>query len=274
MTYIHDQAEPFFLQGHNDMALLFLHGFTASPSEVRTVAEKVHAATGCTVSGPLLPGHGSHPSFLNATGYSDWYRTVEEELGFLQHNYTSVYVAGLSMGGLLAMYAGLYIPGLQGVITINAPIFMRYRCLTRLFLIIKGIVPYFPKGDKKGQKILAGKGRFAYAVMPLKAFVSMYELRKLVMNNINRLSVPLLVIQSMRDGSVHHHSAVWLRKHVNLPAIQTVFLKKSGHVATMGDEQDIIAADIMSFMKNNRQGLEELCYDTGTGIGVIGKTFT
>ena len=114
MIYIHDQAEPFFLQGNKDMALLFLHGFTASPSEVRTVAEKIHAASGYTVSGPLLPGHGSHPSFLNATGYSDWYRTVEDELSFLQQHYANVYVAGLSMGGLLAVYAGLYHAGLQG----------------------------------------------------------------------------------------------------------------------------------------------------------------
>lgn len=258
MVYIHDQAEPFFLQGNKDMALLFLHGFTASPSEVRTVAEKIHAASGYTVSGPLLPGHGSHPSFLNATGYSDWYRTVEDELNFLQKHYTNVYVAGLSMGGLLAVYAGLYKPGLQGVITINAPIFTRYPCLTRLFLIFKGILPSFPKGDKKEQKILAGKGRFAYPVMPLKAFASMDDLRKLVMNNINRLSVPLLVIQSMQDGSVHHHSAAWLKKHVSHPEIQTVFLEKSGHVATMGEEQDIVAAAILSFMKQYRQRQEEL----------------
>ena len=258
MIYIHDQAEPFFLQGNKNMALLLLHGFTASPSEVRTVAEKIHAASGCTVSGPLLPGHGSHPYFLNATDYSDWYRTVEDELNFLQQHYTNVYVAGLSMGGLLAVYAGLYQPGLQGVITINAPVFTRYPCLTRLFLIFKRILPFFPKGDKKEQKILAGKGRFAYPVMPLKAFASMDELRRLVMNNISRLSVPLLVIQAMRDGSVHHHSAAWLQKHVNHQAMQTVFLEKSGHVATMGEEQDIIAATILSFMKQYKQRQEEL----------------
>ncbi|MGI5880416.1 MAG: alpha/beta hydrolase [Syntrophomonadaceae bacterium] len=253
MIYIHDRAEPFYLQGNNDTALLFLHGFTASPGEVRTVAEKINAASGCTVSGPLLPGHGSHPSFLNTTGYSDWYRTVEDELSFLQKHYTNVYVAGLSMGGLLAMYAGLYHPGLRGVITINAPIFIHHPCLTRLFLMVKGILPFFPKGDKKEQKVLADKGRFAYPVMPLKAFASMDELRKLVMNNINRLSLPLLIIQSLRDGSVHHHSAVWLQKQVNHPAIQTVFLEKSGHVATMGEEQDIIAAAILSFIKNRQK---------------------
>ena len=143
------------------------------------------------------------------------------------------------------------------MITINAPIFTRYPCLTRLFLIFKGILPLFPKGIK-GTKILAGKGRFAYPVMPLKAFASMDDLRKLVMNNINRLSVPLLVIQSMQDGSVHHHSAAWLKKHVSHPEIQTVFLEKSGHVATMGEEQDIVAAAILSFMKQYRQRQEEL----------------
>ena len=61
MIHVYSRVEP-FLSGSNNIAMLFIHGFTASPSEIYPVAKLVHQATGITVSGVLLPGHGSIPA--------------------------------------------------------------------------------------------------------------------------------------------------------------------------------------------------------------------
>ena len=55
-------GEDFFVQG-NSTGILLIHGFTATTTEVRLLAENLHHV-GFTVAGPLLPGHGTHPEDL------------------------------------------------------------------------------------------------------------------------------------------------------------------------------------------------------------------
>ena len=72
----HLAGGPFFFEGGPDGVLL-VHGLTATTAEVRPLAEDLHAA-GYTVSGPLLPGHGTQPEDLNHVRWQDWLQTVEE----------------------------------------------------------------------------------------------------------------------------------------------------------------------------------------------------
>lgn len=250
MIYVHSEAEPFFLAG-NQTAVLFIHGFTASPAEIYPVAVKLHNINHYTVSGPLLPGHGSHPHLLNRTAWEDWYAAVEEECRFLMKNYEQVYVAGLSMGGLLAVHAGANIDGVKGVISINAPIFNRYPLLTAMAPILQVICPYFPKSSRSKSALLKEKGRFAYNCTPVKAFRSMVQLRKQVMYEIGTLSTRLLVIQSAKDESVNPRSGEYMIKKAGRTYSRLVILTESGHIATMGSEIERIVAEINMFIKDN-----------------------
>ncbi|HZK86725.1 MAG TPA: hypothetical protein VFC40_02020, partial [Syntrophomonas sp.] len=47
MSEVHPPAKPFFLAGSSGQALLLLHGFTASPSEIRPLAELINTINGC-----------------------------------------------------------------------------------------------------------------------------------------------------------------------------------------------------------------------------------
>ncbi|WP_172674148.1 alpha/beta hydrolase [Syntrophomonas palmitatica] len=145
MIYIHPKAEPFFLSGSRETALLFLHGFTGSPSEVFPAAKKIHEICGCTLSGPLLPGHGSDPRFLNRLDWQDWYQAAEKEIRFLQTEYEKVFAAGLSMGGLLTIHAGVCLKNLQGIISINAPIYSNAPFLDFTSKLIAYVQPYYRK---------------------------------------------------------------------------------------------------------------------------------
>lgn len=250
MIHVYSRAEPFFLSGSNNIAMLFIHGFTASPSEIYPVAKLVHQATGITVSGVLLPGHGSHPRFLNRTTWQDWYNTVESESKYLLANYEKVYVAGLSLGGLLAMYVGGKIPGLNGVIAINPPIRLHYdKFLNILAPMVQWIKPYIPK-PVGNQERLRKKGRFAYDRTPVKAFRSMMELRGKTLQVLDGYNdMPLLLIQSQNDETVDPKGAKLVKNKVK--NIEFVELEDSKHVATMGEEQYKIAGLIIDFIGKN-----------------------
>jgi len=248
MIYVHPQAEPFILKGETDTALLFIHGFTASPSEVYPVARLVHASNSCTVTGILLPGHGSHPKFLNRCKWWDWYGAVEMELNYLMENYERVFVAGLSMGGLLAMQAGLNIKGLKGLVTINAPIYYQNPLLPCCAPLYGYIRPYYPKKIDTELLRLEEEGRFAYRVMPVKAFRNLMRLRVSIMSNIQQMKIPVLIMQSLLDESVAAKSGDFILEKTQGADARLVKLRHSGHVATMGVEKEQITQEIVAFM--------------------------
>lgn len=249
MADIHPQARPFLLSGNNDTAVLFIHGFTASPSEVYPTALLLHEMNGCTINGLLLPGHGSRPEDMNLTSWEDWYGAVENAVRGLQADYRKVWVAGLSMGGLLAIHAGVNCRGLSGVISINAPVFIRAPLFKWLAPLLQIFKPYLAKINMALVRELQKQGRFAYDCTPVRAFRSMMQLRDTVVGEIDGLTNPLLLMQSGQDESVKTASARFLAQKACKAETRIVDLPDSRHVATMGPEKQLIAREMAAFIQ-------------------------
>ncbi|NLO20669.1 MAG: alpha/beta fold hydrolase [Syntrophomonadaceae bacterium] len=247
MKEVHPKAQPFYLEGKSNQALLFLHGFTASPSELLPTAEILHDINDCTVSGILLPGHGTNPADLNATSWWDWYRAVELEGKRLLSEYQHVFVAGLSMGGLLSMHAGIHLPGLRGVVAINAPIFTQYPLLSASAPLMQHLVPYFTKGARK-EDILARQGRFDYNCYPVRAYTSLTQLRNIIIKELNLLRIPAMLVQSLRDRAVKKGSVEYLKEQLSNSRVKILALPNSGHIATMEQEKNILARELGEFI--------------------------
>ncbi|CAM5302698.1 alpha/beta fold hydrolase [Streptomyces violaceorubidus] len=78
------------------------------------------AARGLTVALPLLPGHGTRWQDMQVTGWQDWYAEVDRELRVLRERCARVFVAGLSMGGALALrLAAKHGEAVSGVVVVN-----------------------------------------------------------------------------------------------------------------------------------------------------------
>ena len=248
MAEIHPQAESFLLTGPTDTACLFIHGFTASPSEVYPVARLIYEKTGYSASGPLLPGHGCTPREMNQTCWQDWFNRVEQEIDYLHRKHKRVFVVGLSMGGLLSLHAASLKKGLTGVIVINTPIFTKSPRLMALAPVLRFLRPYHPKRIDQAAKELAAMGRFAYPVMPVKAFLSMHKLRETVLPEIPQLNLPILVFQSSQDESVDPRSASYIKDKAVQSPVNLIELNNSGHIATMGQEKILIVEEIIKFI--------------------------
>ena len=112
-----DGAEPYAAMGDSRGALV-LHGFTGNPQSVRGVAMAL-ADAGLTVELPLLPGHGTEVADMLPTRWNDWADAVEEEYTSLAARCDGVVVAGLSMGGLLALWLAQRHPEIAGLVLVN-----------------------------------------------------------------------------------------------------------------------------------------------------------
>ncbi len=91
----------FHYDGGRDGVLL-VHGLTGTPNEMLLLGKGLHRA-GFTVSGMQLAGHCGDQEDLLATGWRDWYASVEAAALALRAEVDRVHVAGLSMGALLSL---------------------------------------------------------------------------------------------------------------------------------------------------------------------------
>ena len=109
----HLEGDDFFWKGDNT-GFLLIHGFTATTAEVRPLAKKLHNI-GYTVTGPLLPGHGTHPDDMLRTLWPMWVEKVKESYEILMDQCQRVFVGGESLGGLLALELTRQHPEINGI---------------------------------------------------------------------------------------------------------------------------------------------------------------
>src|SRR5690349_18829933 len=91
----------FHLRGGRSGVLL-IHGLTGTPTEMRFVGNGLNRA-GFSVLGMQLAGHSGDENDLLATGWRDWYASVVEAATRLRAQVDHLFVAGLSMGAVLAL---------------------------------------------------------------------------------------------------------------------------------------------------------------------------
>jgi len=123
--HAHLDPSAFFLEG-GPVGVLLIHGFTGSPPEMRLVGDYLYQR-GCTVSGPLLPGHGTNVDDMNRRQWSEWTAHVEWALSDLQSRCSTVFVGGLSMGALLTLYLGACRPEISGLVAYSPAILVANR---------------------------------------------------------------------------------------------------------------------------------------------------
>jgi carboxylesterase len=235
-------GSPFLFKG-GQTAILLIHGFTATPSEVRRLARNLNSA-GFTTAGPLLPGHGETPAALNRTRWPDWYRAVESACQELLGEYQKVYVGGESLGGLLALLLAARIPSLAGVLAYAPALKIPMSAGKELQLRLAApFVTGIPKDDLEGNTIWQG-----YRVNPLKAVLQLKALQKVVQGELKRIHQPLLVMQGRLDKTIDPHSADLVYNGVSSKVKVIHWLEKSGHTLLLDKELYIVTRLTMDFI--------------------------
>ncbi len=87
------------------LAIVYVHGFSASKNETRPVPDKVAAALGANLYLTRLNGHGQDGAALANATVNDWVNDMAEALAIGKMIGEKVIVVGVSTGGGLATWA-------------------------------------------------------------------------------------------------------------------------------------------------------------------------
>lgn len=88
-----------------DLAILYVHGFSASPAELRPLPEDLARRLGANLLAIRLTGHGQGGAELAAACAEDWWRDLAEGLAVAGGMGRRVIVLGMSTGAALAAQA-------------------------------------------------------------------------------------------------------------------------------------------------------------------------
>jgi carboxylesterase len=237
-------AEPFRQEG-GEVGVLLCHGFTGSPQSLRPWAARL-AADGLTVSLPLLPGHGTRWEDMALTGWPDWYAEVDRELRVLGERCSQVFVAGLSMGGALALrLAAKHGDAVSGVVVVN-PANKVHGLAAHALPVVRHLVR--STRGIASDIALPDATELGYDRVPLHAAHSLRAFLRMVDGELPQVTQPLLLLHSPQDHVVPPADAARVLSRVSSTDVTEILLEQSYHVATLDHDADRIFTESLAFI--------------------------
>ena len=236
---------PFLFEG-GPTGCLLVHGFSGSPPEMRPMGEYL-AAKGLTVMGVRLAGHGTTPEDMARTGWRDWVASAEAGLRELEGRCEQVFVAGLSMGGLITLHLAAHYP-LAGIVPMSAPAYIadwRFRFFPLVQHFVRWVVPNI-ESDLTDPE--AENRCFSYDRLPTRCVASLGELLSLVRSELSQLKVPTLVMQGEKDHHIPSDSAHIIFERLGTEEKEIVWWPNSGHCITVDSEREAVWARAYEFI--------------------------
>lgn len=232
--------EPFFFCKENETkGVLLLHGFTASPWEVKLLGDYL-IERNISVYAPLIAGHGTSPEELRKTRWEDWYESVNDSYTELIDIVDCVYVAGVSTGGSLELMLAEE-HELCGVISIGAPVFLK-DWKSKLAWIFKYFIPYTRK------PVHEDKRPYYYERRPTASVAELVEMIEVMKEKLPEVSEPILIIQSLEDMTVKPESGKYIVDNVASENKTLVLFEKGNHVLVRGNQQEQVFDLVYEFI--------------------------
>lgn len=258
-------AEPFYYPGGR-VGCLCLHGLTASPAEVSWLGQDL-AAHGLTVYGPRLAGHGTtdHRN-LARQRWQDWYGSALDGYHLLRATCDQVFVAGLSMGGLLTLMLGATVP-VAGLVVMAAPLTLANIDRLARARWIKYGRPYmhfpddtdFPQRlsveqERRGDPV---RGRVRYDTWATQALEELYNLMVAVEGELPRITAPALLLYSEGDETVSPVSQQIVSDRIGSEDVRCVTFTRSGHILTQDADYPAVLEQTTAFIDAHTTGVRQ-----------------
>lgn len=235
-------AEPFIFEG-GKTGILISHGFTGTTQSMRPLAE-AFAQEGYSVYAPRLKGHGTHYEDMETSTYQDWIASVEEAYTWLMERCDKIFVAGLSMGGTLALYMAENHPEIRAISLINAAIEVPAMESVIELQDIRFL-------DAIGSDIKKpGVTELAYDKTPVASVKEILPFMDLVKKNLSAIHCPALLFVSPEDHVVPPDNSRLIYEHISSGEKEIVDLPDSYHVATLDHDQQRIIDGTLAFFRS------------------------
>ena len=250
--------------------VLLVHGLAGTPTEMRFVARGLHAA-GFTVHAVQLAGHCGSVADLVATDWRDWSRSVDAAIDALAREVDHVFVAGLSMGAVLALERAIARPDAIRGVALYGTTFrldgwavpLHARLLALLPLVcglgigrereVKERHPYGIKDDRTrawivGSMLAGDSGAAGHFGTPWGALAEFVALSRHVRRRLDRVRAPCLVVHSSDDDIASLANVELIQRRVAAP-VETVLLDDSYHIVSIDRQRGVLIDRSVRFFR-------------------------
>jgi len=239
---------PSQLAGGKTGALL-LHGFTGTPRDLASLAERLNGA-GFTVSLPRLPGHGTNASDFLQSGWRDWSRAATDAWMDLAGRCESVDVVGYSMGGILAALCASRFPVRRLVLVAPAlrtrnPL-LPFTPILGLFVhrIHWGLDPSAVPQDPDSQILAREYWQWRYS----RQAASLLRLKRRANRALGRITARTLIIVGDADSSVPVSVVRHIEERIAADRTRHVILEGARHSLFSGSHAERVISEAVRWL--------------------------
>lgn len=233
--------------GNGDIGVVVCHGFTGSVQSVADWATAIARDTPARVIAPRLTGHGTRWDDMHDVVWTQWLEDVDAAWRELAATCSQVFVAGLSMGGALALRLA-QTRDVAGVLLVNPGVSSRNPLLE-----LSGLLKYVIKKQPGIASDIAKPGveESGYKLVSVPAVWTMTRLWAKVREDLSQVSAPVVLFRSDVDHVVDDSSH--RRILAALPHTRLVPLRNSYHVATLDHDAGLIERESVDFIRRHSQ---------------------
>ena len=245
-----ESGRPFLVlpkSSQRDIGIVLVHGFLASPAEMKPLSDKL-VADGYPVYGVRLPGHGTSPADLRERSWEEWLRIVQRGYETLGTHVDRVCLVGFSTGGALSLiFASEHPPSLAGVVAINSPVKFQNKNmkfvpflhgvsrLMRWASSFEGIVHYRSSNPEHV--------RINYRNIPVRGLYELVRMNHVLNHQLESVHCPCLLMQSTKDPIVAPDSSRILKEGLVNADVSYVEIESDRHgilYEDVGDTRKIV----------------------------------
>ncbi|MGE4562089.1 MAG: alpha/beta fold hydrolase [Rhodospirillales bacterium] len=257
-----ESGEPYLLipEKPNCLGVVLVHGFLASPAELRAFGEQLYTA-GYPVIGVRLKGHGTSPWDLRGRRWQDWLESVRQGYRIISAFSEQVCLVGFSTGGTLSLLlAAEHPPRLAGVVAVSAPIRFRNRNLV--------FVPLMRGANRLVQLVSKSQGLMLfhpnesehphvnYKNIPIRG---LHELRRIVdelKDCLGDVKCPVCLVQGSDDQVVDPISASLIRDDLGSDEVDFYMVNSNRH-GILNEDIGKTREHVRSFLDSTVESLKK-----------------
>lgn len=265
----------FFYKG-SDIGVQLIHGITGTPSEMHFLGKKLHKK-GFTVFCNSLPRHCGTLNDLKKVTWGEIADSSAEDFLRLKKECRQVFVAGLSMGALMAIHLAYQFPSeVSGIVALAPTLFYDGWALHKGKAVLELLwhIPFirnavniregWPYGLKdedlrwsverfyKNAKSSEFSNKSLLFGSPFFPAACLYQHRlftKVAKKEIPEVKNPILIMHAKEDDMTSPKNAEYVLNHIGSSDKGLVLLDDSYHMITIDKQKELVASEIIKFLE-------------------------
>lgn len=269
MSVLSNNSERFeaFYQGQASHAVILLPGLCGSSLEMGPIPRLLQQLN-LTYVIPSIPGYSAHTTL---TDYPVWIDCVDDLCVDLQKSYESISIVGLSMGATLALSVASRNQTIKSLCLLS-PVLMfdgwsvpwYYPFLSLIYKIgirnwhYKESEPFGVKNKELRRHIRKAVeansvSELGAAHLPARHLYQSLQLIKDAKKSLKAVKADTLIIHAIDDETASPKNPDLILNNISSESRRMIWLGNSFHMITVDNEREIVANEVIKFIRQNHE---------------------